>query len=79
MPSGDMNGVGISLVFSEQSLRPQLEVVMVDFHETSGFSKHILPYLYLFHRLQMRKQRRNLPLKEGNEKRMNKLSLKKNF
>jgi len=52
---------------------------MVDFHEISGFSKHVLPQLYLFQRLQMGKQWRNLPLKEGNETRMNKLSSKRFF
>lgn len=71
--------VGVSLGFLEQSLRPQLEEIMVDFHEISGFSKHVLSQLDLFQRLQMGKQWQNLPLFQGNEKRMNKLSLKKKF
>lgn len=54
--------VGVSLGFLEQSLRPQLEEIMVDFHEISGFSKHVLPQLDLFQRLQMGKQWQNLPL-----------------
>lgn len=71
--------VGISLAFSEQSLRPQLEAIMVIFHAISGLSKFALLQLHLFQRLQTKKQWSNLPLKEESETRMNKLSLKKKF